>query len=84
MHYGEERFTRKADWWLNEDRNIPADIQKSGKMNGLLGLPKERDKQKVILDARLANLHFTLPEGPKLPHTGYLQQMTLTSKKRFS
>lgn len=42
--------------------------EKTKEINGLLGVPQDRDKQRLILDARRANMQFTVPEDPKLPH----------------
>ncbi|MEM7281758.1 MAG: hypothetical protein AAF438_09045 [Pseudomonadota bacterium] len=42
-------------------------------INGLFGVPKDGGaKQRLILDARRANLHFADPDDPEMPHPGLL------------
>ena len=52
--------------------------EKPKEINGLFGVPKDGGKsQRLILDARRANLHFTEPEDPDLPHPGLLTQLEM-------
>lgn len=44
-------------------------------INGLFAVPKDGDKQRLILDARRGNLHFKPPEDPELPHPGLFTQL---------
>lgn len=44
-------------------------------MNGLFAVPKDGDKQCLILDARRANLHFIDPPASEMPHPGLFTQL---------
>ena len=44
-------------------------------INGVFGTVKPDDKQRLIIDARRANMHFIAPGDPELPHPGLLAQL---------
>lgn len=59
---------------LGKDRPI--------EINGLFGVEKDGGaSQRLILDARRANLHFILPEDPNLPHPGVVTQLQKDSNE---
>ena len=58
--------------------------QKPKEINGLFGVSKDNGtKQRLILDARRANLHFVTPGDPKLPHPGLITQLHNHDKKEL-
>ena len=53
-------------------------------INGLFGVHKDNGtKQRLILDARRANLHFVTPGDPNLPHAGTITQLHNKDKKEL-
>lgn len=49
---------------LNEIGIVELVPEKTKEINGLLGLPKKKNKQHLILGAWRATLHFMSPDGP--------------------
>lgn len=53
-------------------------------MNGLFAVPKDGDKQCLILDARRANLHFIDPPASEMPHPGLFTQLQAEGKDIYT
>lgn len=54
---------------LDLQNSLPIEI------NGMFAVPKDGDKQRLIIDARRANLHFVAPAAVELPNPGILTQL---------
>ena len=54
--------------------------KKPREINGVFAVPKDDDKQRLIIDARRANLHLVEPSDPELPHPGLFMQLENTSE----
>ena len=52
-------------------------------INGIFGVPKPDGKQRLIIDARRANLHFADPDDPDLPHPGLFAQLVASRETKL-
>lgn len=61
------------------------DIVKEPKeINGIFAVPKDNGKkQRLILDARRANMNFGEPAAPNMPHPGLFTQLKMDKKRSY-
>lgn len=52
-------------------------------INGFFSVPRGDNNQRLILDARLENLHLILPDDPELLHPGSLPQLALDNREKL-